>query len=106
LNIEYHPLKLIIRYYDVYTPTYALISRIQHVYSSTPIAFRFYNEKIDIVSFVLLHIYEKYDSEPLYFLLSVQQTTTFINKTSLLENPCPIVNIFPIIKDSKNKFNR
>jgi mevalonate kinase len=102
LNLTSSPLKLIIRYYDVSTSTYKLIPRIQQVYSSIPILFRFYNEQIDELSIALLKIYEKYDSEPLYYLLGVQQNSTSLNTTSSLENPCPISNTFSIIKDSKN----
>ncbi|CAF1380624.1 unnamed protein product [Rotaria sordida] len=103
LNITYHPLKLIIRYYDSYGPTYTFRPRIQQIYSSLPISFQYYNENVDKLSIVLLTIYEKYDNEPLYFLLAIQQNTTFINKTSSLENPCPAANSFRTIKNGKNK---
>ncbi|CAF4076366.1 unnamed protein product [Rotaria sordida] len=99
LNITYHPLKLIIRYYDSYGPTYTFRPRIQQIYSSLPISFQYYNENVDKLSIVLLTIYEKYDNEPLYFLLAIQQNTTFINKTSSLENPCPAANSFRTIKN-------
>jgi hypothetical protein len=101
-NLTYLPLKLIIRYYDLYTPTYRLAPRIQHVYSSLPITFRFYNEKVEAVSLALLKIYEKYDSEPLYFLLGVQQNSISLNKTSSLEYPCPMANTLQIITDSRD----
>jgi hypothetical protein len=72
LNSTYSPLKYIVQYYDINWPTYTLIRRIQQVYSSTPISFRFYNEEVNMLSVALLKIYKKHDREPLYFLLSVQ----------------------------------
>jgi hypothetical protein len=103
LNSTYSPLKYILQYYDIYWITYTLARRIQQVYSSTPISFRFYNEKVNILSVALLKIYEKHDREPLYFLLSVQQNTTSTNKTSSLENHCPLTKSFPMIKDGKHR---
>jgi hypothetical protein len=103
LNSTYSPLKHIVQYYDINWPTYTLIRRIQQVYSSTPISFRFYNEKVNILSVALLKICEKHDREPLYFLLSVQQNTTSTNKTSSLENHCPLTKSFPMIKDGKHR---
>jgi hypothetical protein len=54
LNSTYSPLKYIVQYYDIYWPTYTLIRRIQQVYSSTPISFRFYNEQVTLVALTRL----------------------------------------------------
>ena len=103
LNSSYSPLKYIIQYYDLYVPTITLTRRFQQVYSSTPILFRFYSEKVNQLSLALLKIYENHDSEPLYFLLSVQQNTTSTNKTSTLENYCPPAKSFTMIQNSKHR---
>jgi hypothetical protein len=101
-NVTYKPMKYIIQYYDLYSPTYRLDARFQQVYSSLPISFQFYNEKVQQLSLVLLKMYETYDGEPLYFILSIQRNVTSIDKTSSLENHCPNANKFTLINFGKN----
>ncbi|UJR19711.1 hypothetical protein I4U23_022845 [Adineta vaga] len=97
LNISYSPLKMIVRYYQIYSSTYRLRPQFQQIYSSIPIQFQYYHEYLQGPTLTLLILYEKYDHEPLYFILSFQHNSISINKTSSLEYHCSDVNDLSIL---------